>query len=88
MSAINTSKAESDIDFDFYRKLGLILIIAFCAWFVLSLALFCICKKKEGSDRNRPLTWFVHYPSRLAFLVWGPWMAIVAHSDLDNSKDN
>jgi len=88
MDAIENAYVVSNLDSDFYHNMGLFLVITFCTWFVLSLLLLFVTKKKEMKDRSRIMTLFLYYPSRLAFLVWGPWLAFEARSDLDSAEDN
>ena len=88
MNAILKGKAVSQLFGSFYRKLGLTLTITFSVWFALSLGIFFFVRKKEVNDRIRVMTLFLYYPSRLFFVVWAPWMAILAQQDLDSNQDN
>ena len=88
MKALTTGQVVSEIDNDFYKTLGLVLLITFCVWFVLSIGMLFLTRKKEVKDRFRIMTLFLYYPSRLSFLVWGPWMFFEAMGDQNDANDN
>jgi len=52
MDAIENAYVVSNLDSDFYHNMGLFLVITFCTWFVLSLLLLFVTKKKRN---ERPL---------------------------------
>jgi len=60
---------------DFYVRLGYTLEIGYSVWTFLTLILILIVHDKELSVKFKILTYGLYTPSRLGFLVWGPWLS-------------
>ena len=88
MQAISKSVVVSEIDNEFYYRLGLFLVCMFTSWFVLAFLVLFLTWKKERGDRFRIMTLFMYYPTRLSFVVWGPWLVIKAKPSHTDADDN
>ena len=79
----------SSVDTLFFYRIGLTLVIAFCSWFGLSLVIHIFALKSFEPKKTAEWMIYVMYvPSRISFLVWGPWLAARTGKNLTSLHDN
>ena len=84
-----TPTVTSTIDTVFFKRMGITLVCAFSVWFVVSLGVHLFILKSEDPKKNAEWMIYIMYvPSRLSFIVWGPWLQARAGSNWSDLKDN
>lgn len=64
-------------------------MIGFCCYFTFCLLLHCFVIKKEAVKRQYELTnYIMYFPSRISFIVWGPWLATLSGTNLNTVENN
>lgn len=89
MQAIATPTVNSSIDTTFFYRMGLTLVVGFTSWFVISFVIHVVALRKFEPKKTAEMMIYVMYmPSRISFLVWGPWLAGKAGENLSDLADN
>ena len=69
--------------------MGMFVTIGFCCWVTLSVFVHIVGLGKEDSKKTcEMLNWIMYLPSRLSFLLWGPWLAGECGRQLSEVNDN
>ena len=83
LNALTTPTITTEVENLKLFRLGVTIVSIMCFWFVLSLGIHMCCLGKYNAKETS--TWMVsvmYMPSRISFLVWGPWVAAVSGSNL------
>lgn len=89
MQAMATPTVNSSIDKQFFRSMGITLVTMFTIWFALSLGIhILVLKKYEPKETAEWMLYVMYVPSRLSFIVWGPWLQARSSQNWSNLQDN
>ena len=89
INAMLTPTTTTKIDTGFFRRMGLTLVVIFSGWFAFSLIIhFAVLRNYEPKKTAEWMIYVMYVPSRLSFLVWGPWLQGKAQHTWDSLNDD
>ena len=84
-----TPTTNSKIDTGFFRRMGVTLVVIFSGWFALSLIThIAVLRNYEPKETAKWMIYVMYVPSRLSFLVWGPWLQGKAQRTWESLNDD
>ena len=75
LQAVATPTVKEQVNKTFFKSMGITLVVMFSTWFVVSLCVHVfVLKNYEPKETAEWMVSVMYVPSRLSFLVWGPWL--------------
>ena len=88
MQAMATPSIVTEVQTLKLFRLGVTVVSIFCIYFFVAMLIhFCAFKSLEPNKISEYLIYMMYVPSRLSFIVWGPWIANLAEPALEQVSE-
>ena len=89
LETLNTPTVSTEVQNLKLYRLGVTICTIFCFWLVMCLFIHMCCLGKYNAKQTSNWMLSVMYmPSRISFFIWGPWIAAISGSNLQDIKKN
>ena len=88
-AAIEAPSANNEMDSDLFNRMGKFIVIFFTIFIVAAILLHLVLLRSFTTQKKAYwFLWAVYIPSRITYVVWGPWLGARCNLNLTNMEDN